>query len=192
MERMNNHNDHGIISSLLKRFPLFTNILPVYAVAAFMAYGWNIIHFLWKVPSWLLFLTLGEILSLLAYAMTAALVESLIILAAVLLIAFLLPESFFKRDFIVRATWLILAGYGGMMIMLSLNTTQGQVIGRYWSLLSLILPVLAGLAAYISTRVAFLRSAALWLSDQLIIFLFILVPASLISVITVLLRNLPR
>lgn len=190
MERMNSHNDHGTSSSLLKRFPLLTDILPVYAVAVFMAYGWNIIHFLWKVPSWLLFLTMGEILSLLAYAMSAALAESLVILAVVLLIAFLLPESFFKRDFIVRATWLILAGYGGMMIMLSLNTTYGDIIGRYWSLLSLILPVLAGFAAYISTRIAFLRSAALWLSDQLIIFLFILMPASLVAVVTVLIRNL--
>ena len=174
---------------MLKRFPPLNEILPVYAVVAAMAYGWNIFHFLWKVPSWLLFLSLGEILSLLSYALTAALSESFLILAALLLAAFLLPETVLKRDFIVRATWLVVVAYGGIMLLLSLDASYGSWTRRYWNLFSALFFILAILTAYASKSVAFLRSIALWLSDRLIVFLFILIPVSMISILAVIYRN---
>jgi hypothetical protein len=155
-----------------------------------MAYGWNLAHFLWKVPSWLLFLAPGEVLILSAYALTGALIESLVILAALALFSFLLPPRFFGNEFIVRAVWLTMIGYGGIMVLLTANASHRDLVGRYWDALSVLIAVLAVLAAYASTRVTWMRRAALWLSDQLTVFLFITIPVSFVSAVVVLFRIL--
>ena len=175
---------------MLKRLPSFANILPLYSVIAAMTYGWTISKFLWKLPSWLLFLNIGEALALFAYAMVSALVESLLILGILLLASLVLPAKFFKDEFIIRGAWFVMVAYGAMMIYLSLYTTQGQMLGAYWTAWFGGLLSLAVLAAYISPRIHFARSLALWLSDRLIIFLFIFIPTSVISLLVVIVRNL--
>ncbi|MEW5940980.1 MAG: hypothetical protein AB1750_15035, partial [Chloroflexota bacterium] len=56
-----------------------------------------------------------------------------------------------------------------------------------WSFAALLL---AALLAFLSSKLAFMRAFALWLSDQLQIFLFLLVPLTVVSLVAVVIRNL--
>ncbi len=56
------------MTRILRKFPAFSAILPVYAVIAVPVFGWTVTSWLWKLPSWLNFLTAGEITAIFFYA----------------------------------------------------------------------------------------------------------------------------
>ena len=173
-----------------KRLPAFGSILPVFAVIAFLVYGWTMIVFLWKLPSWILYLTLGEILVVFAYSMTAALLESLIFLGLLLFICMILPAAWMRDVFVTRGTFAALVALGAIMLYMYRYSVIGYDFISYlipWSLAGLGLTVLA---AFVAARVRFLVRAAAWLSDLVSVFLFLFLPISLISFVVVLYRNL--
>src|SRR6266540_3066119 len=179
------------MAGILRRFPNISAILPVYAVIAVPVFGWTINSWLWKLPSWLNFLTPGEIMGIFFYAMLTAFVESLFLCSFFLLLSFLLPPQMFRDQFIVRGTWLAL----GLAISILGNGvwrgmtrfTYAEISLTVWSMISL---VVIALLAFISTKVHFMVRAAEWISDRLIIFLYVLIPLSIISTLVVIVRNM--
>ena len=178
-------------SSLLRRFPAFNQILPVFAVIAFFAYGRTLFTFAFKFPAWLLFQPLGEILSNLAYGLAYNLYESLEILLAFLVICFILPARFFKDSFVVRGTWLAVTLLGSVLLYFKFYSSIGPDFLDYIYLWTGVTLPLAVLVAYLGGRISFLQKAALWFSDRVIIFVYLLVPASIISIVVVIVRNIP-
>ena len=84
------------MTRILRRFPAFSAILPVYAVIAVPVFGWTVTSWLWKLPSWLNFLTAGEITAIFFYAILTAFVESTLICILLLLLCFLLPAPSYE------------------------------------------------------------------------------------------------
>jgi hypothetical protein len=173
-----------------KRLPEFQSVLAVYAVIAVMFAGWTITAFLWKLSSWLLVLNLREIFTVFSYGMAADFLESLIILLILLAASALLPANLLHDDFVVRGTVLSMGIIGAMMAFLVAQMRFGSEGG-----LKLLIPpfiVLLGMALVLSRLAIFpwLRSAAIWLSDRLIIFLFILVPLFVVLSGYVIIRNI--
>lgn len=143
-----------------KRLPAFASILPVFAVIAFLVYGWTMIVFLWKLPSWILYLTLGEILAVFAYSMTFALLESFLILTLLLLACMALPPAWMRDAFVTRATFAVLVSLGSIMLYMARYAVVGYDFIRFlipWSLAAL---ALTGLAAFFSTRLRWMVRAA--------------------------------
>ena len=87
---------------LRDRIPPVAAILSVYAVIAFMVFGWTILNFLWEFSSWIFFLTTGEILTIFAYSMVSDLLESLVILGFLLLVCLILPGHWLRNVFSTR------------------------------------------------------------------------------------------
>ena len=175
---------------ITKRFPAFREIVPVYAVVAAFIYLWTLFVILWQVPSWLLSLTPGEILSITAYELVNCLIESLTFLIFLLIVTALLPPRLLKNDFIVRATWLTVGMLGSLVVFfLCLNFISATVYMRQtiWTIATILLSMLL---AHLSGRVTWMRNAANWVSDRLLIFLFLFLPLSAISLPVVILRNL--
>lgn len=175
---------------LKSRLPAFDAILPVFAVISFMVYGWTLVVFLWKVPSWMMFLTLGEILSVFAYSMTSALLESLAALAILLLASVLLPARWMRDVFVARGGVAALFGLGSIMLYMARLSVIGYAVLNYlfqWMWIALGLTLLL---VFLAPRLRFVVRAVAWISDRLIVFLFLLVPISLVSVIVVIVRNL--
>lgn len=175
---------------LKSRLPALDAILPVFAVISFLIYGWTLIVFMWKVPSWMMFLPFGEILVVLAYSMAACLVESLAALGILLLVCLVLPAEWMRDIFITRGTVAALFGLGSVMLYM----VRFSVVG-YSYLANLINWSSLGLAAtllftFLAPRLRVVVRAAAWLSDRLIVFLFLLVPFSLVSLLVVIYRNL--
>ena len=172
------------------RFPKFAEILPVYSVIATLVYGWELYRFAYRVPSWLHYVTMGELFGIFSYTMLQGLFESLLLLGILLLVCAMLPPRFFKDEFVVRGTAISLTFLGAIITYLVLFEALGpEYINRIelWTLGNFLFTILF---AWLAGRVRFLGAAMLWLSDRLLVFLFLLMPLSAIGVIVVLVRNI--
>ncbi len=175
---------------LKNRLPAFDAIVPVFAVIAFLVYGWTTVIFLWKIPSWIQFLILGEILAVFAYSMTAALLESLAILCVLLVVCLILPARWMRDVFVTRGTTAAVFMLGSIMLYMY----RFSVVG--YSFISSLLPwtvaglVLTLLLTFLSARLRGVVRAAAWISDRVTVFLFLLIPISLVSLVVVIYRNL--
>lgn len=168
-----------------KRLPPFSEIVPVFALVAFLFYGWSLVVFLWKVSGWIFFLNIGEITVILAYQLTTNLFESIIFVALLVFVAAALPGRFLKDDFSVRGGIVSVVLIGAMMLFLHFAATvrAGPSSGWvWWAAASLALSVFL---AWLSTRIRALDKAFSWMEDQLTVFLFLLLPLSLLSTVVV-------
>jgi hypothetical protein len=175
---------------LKSRLPASSAILPVFAVISFLVYGWTLVIFFWKLPSWVMFLTLDEILVNLAYAMTAALLESLAVLGLFLLLSILLPAAMMKDVFVTRGTVAALIGLGSIMLYMYRFSEVGYSFLDdllLWNLSSLALTLLL---TFLAPRLNFIVRLAAWTSDRVTVFVYLFLPISALSLIVVLYRNL--
>jgi hypothetical protein len=78
--------------------------VQVLAVTAFPIYVWAILNFLRDVPNLLLKLNTWAVVSVLAYVLVFALLESLVVFIIFLVLSILLPAGWLRQQLVVRAT----------------------------------------------------------------------------------------
>ena len=173
----------------LDRLPSLQENIRVYAVIAAFLYSWTILWLFWELPSWLNFLTVGEIVPIFAYGLATDFLESLLALAGLNLLCLLLPRRWLRETFVPRGFLLVALGLSYlMMITYWLGKEAVYPAGlEYWSLLILVLLLPFSLYA---GRVPFIRNLTESVADRLTVFLYLLVPLSVISLLYVILRNL--
>ncbi|MEW5938620.1 MAG: hypothetical protein AB1750_03060 [Chloroflexota bacterium] len=162
------------------RLPPPGEIVPVYALVAFALYGWTLFHFVWKVPSWLYFLGVGEVLILLARAIFTNLLESVAFTALILGLCIFLPAKFLRNRFVLRGGALavaLLAWIAYFDIIASLIVPPVSILIGWTALVLVTVPMLVYLAGRFSVVERFL----LWLGDRLIVFLYLTIPLGLLS-----------
>ncbi len=172
-----------------RRVPSWAQVIPVYGVIVIMVYAWTLLWFFWKVPGWLYYLNVGEILSTLAYEFASNFAESLIVLCVPLLLALVLPRKWFRDVFIARGAALCMSALGYMMLLayqFNDKDTYPAAFLKPWTLLLVLIGI--AMVVYLSGRVALLRKVLEALADRLSIFAYILVPLSLISLLVVIIR----
>ena len=172
------------------RLPAQNDILPVLAVISFMVYGWTLVVFLWKVPSWVMYLTTGQILVVLAYSMTATMLESLVVLGIILILCLLLPARWLRDVFITRGSVAAILGLGTIMFFMYRFSLEGYSYISNLIAWSLVGAAVTLLLAFLSTRSKSIVKAAWWISDRMMVFLYLFIPISLISMLVVLYRNI--
>lgn len=172
-----------------KRLPEFQSILQVYAVIAVMFAGWTITAFLWKLSAWLLLLNLGEIAAIFSYAMAANFLESLLLLFLLLAACALLPTRILRDDFVVRGTILSTGLIGSLMVFVGSHMQFGIESGLRLFLAPLGVLLLMSILLHYSSTFPPVRSTAMWLSDRVVVFLFVLVPLFVIVAVYVIYRN---
>ncbi len=145
--------------------------------------------FLWKLSAWLLLLNLGEILTILSYALAANFLESLIVLSVLLAVCALLPAAVLRDDFVVRGAILALGLVGSLMAFVGAEVQLGFDNGFKLLLAPLAILLLTGFLLRRSATYHRLRLAAMWLTDRVVIFLFVLLPLFAIGSVYVILRN---
>jgi hypothetical protein len=182
-----------IVSKFVGRFPKVKEVIPVFAVVAFPIYAWTTSIWLWKLPSWLLFLTPLEIAAVFSYAMMAVLVECILAFSLILLIALILPPRLFQDAFLVRGSWMAI-GLNLCFLGNGARKLTGAISGfklasiplATWSWIGIFVVLLL---VFLSTRFRFMASFAAWLSERLVIFLYLQIPVSILSIIVVIVRN---
>ncbi|HLF74478.1 MAG TPA: hypothetical protein VI524_09040 [Anaerolineales bacterium] len=173
--------------ALRRKIPPLQQILIVYATITFLVYGWASVAFFWKVPSWLYFLSLGEIAAILAYALASSFVESIMLLFFLLVAGLVLPSRWLSDKFAANGTiiiysltfWVLLFNMSSLIQL----PTSGDVL-----LFAVGSPLTAGLAIVLSTRSSRVPSLLTALGNRLTIFLYVWLPAGLAGICVVILR----
>jgi hypothetical protein len=176
---------------LLKRIPRREQVLPVYAMIVQIIYIWTILWFFWKLPSLLYHMNVGEILASLSYVLVTNLLESLVILCAPLAMSILLPVTWFRDSFIVRGTALVVPGLGYLMYIANHFQSRNEypaIFFKGWAV-SLAFVILFAFV-FIAGKVTFLRKIFEFLADRAVVFLYIFIPLSLISIFSIVFRIL--
>ena len=181
------------MTQMLKRLPNRQAILQVYAVIAVMFSAWTISAFLWKLSAWLLILNIGEIFTVFSYSMVANLLESLTVLLLLLAICALLPASILRDEFVVRGTILAVGLIGSLMAFVKLHMEFGIQSGNKLLIGPLVVLLLTAILLGIPAKfrfVHFLHRAVQWISDRMLVFLYILVPLFVILLTYVVFRTI--
>ncbi len=169
---------------MISRLPKLRQIAPVYAVIVLMIYGWTTIWFLWKVPSWLFFMTVNEIFDVFAFAMLNAFLESLVVLSAPVLLSLVLPEKWFHELFVSRGASFVFLWLAYIMFFAFQFQEE-----TYPKLLLFLTPgvfiVILGLV-YLSGKWPFARRVVEAFADRCVVFLYLSIPISSLAVLVVL------
>ena len=174
---------------LRSRFSSFQKNLSVYAVIVTLLCGWTLRWLGWKLPSWLHYLTGGEIAIMFVYAFATVFLESLFVLAILNIFAALLPKAWFLDSFVVNGTLLCSSGLGYLMYFASKFRREMDIPTEllYWFPM-VILGTL--LFSFLVRKVGILVEFFEKLADRLTVFLYLFVPFGIISLLIVLVRNL--
>lgn len=175
--------------AIFNRIPKQNEIVPVYAIIVIMVYGWTILKFSYNVSGWLYFLNIGEVMSVFAYTMVVNLLESLVVLLGVVAIGVVLPRKWFSDAFIARGAVLSALMLGLMMYVAAQFSSKDYYPAEIVRWLPAILSLM-GLVIYFFGRAQFLRKVIEFFADRAIIFLYISIPVSILSLIAVLIQNI--
>jgi len=175
--------------AIYNRIPKQNEIVPVYAIIVIMVYGWTILKFSYNVSGWLYFLNIGEVMSVFAYTMVVNLLESLVVLLGVVAIGVVLPRKWFSDAFIARGAVLSALMLGLMMYVATQFSSKDYYPAEIVRWLPAIFSLM-GLVVYFFGRIQFLRKVIEFFADRAIIFLYISIPVSILSLIAVLIQNI--
>jgi hypothetical protein len=179
----------GRILSITNKIPKFEEIAPVYAVIVMMIYPWTLTRFFWKLSSWILFASVGDLAALFAYMVVVNFVESILVLLVPLAMSVVLPRKWFYDRFKTRSIALVLFGLGFLMYLdrnLHADAPFPLILVRWIPMAAVAILVLV----FLVDQVGFLRRVLDELANRLTVFLYISIPVSVIALLVVLIRNI--
>jgi len=173
--------------AIYKRLPSLRQITSVYAVIVLAVYSWTILHFFWKLTGWLYYLSIGEILTILAYSLTVNLFESLLVLCIPLGLSLFLPRIWFANTFVSSGVIIAITVLGYSAFLL----TQFQSSDGYPNSLVRLIPIVfiaSVIFAILASKAKLMLQVIDFFAEQATIFLYVSIPLSLISIVVVLVR----
>jgi hypothetical protein len=168
------------------------SILGVYAVIVILVYSWTLFTSFYKLPSWLFYLSIGQILSVYAYSFSIDLIESIIALAGILLLNFTIFLALKnKEEFQSRSIILAVILLGTSMLRLALFQNYEDINAFLSSeLLWWIIAIPLGLIlAVFAPRIKMVRTLLEGFAERATVFVYIYIPLSILSLIVVFIRN---
>jgi hypothetical protein len=100
-----------------RKIPKLDDIAPVYAVIVMMIYPWTLSRFFWKLSSWILFASVGDLTVFFAYMVVVNLLESVLVLLVPILMSIILPQKWFYDQFKTKSISLVLLGLGYLIYL---------------------------------------------------------------------------
>jgi hypothetical protein len=178
------------MNKLIARLPDGRSIIGVYSAAVFLVYGWTLLASFWKVPSWLFYLKVGELLSIYAYALAVNFAESLILLVVMVLPGLILPKSWWNARFKTFGTLWITVLMGSIMIRLYTNRApeywEDFVYNQWgWWGYTLLLGIVL---SFLFTKFSLLRNGLEALVDRLVVFLYLYLPLTVVAILVLIVR----
>ena len=165
-------------------------LTPVYAVIVAFVYIWSAFQFFWRIPSWLKFSSLNEIAVMYCYVASVNLFESLTILAIIVVVFLLLPVKWGYDQYIIKASLMAAVGLG-ILAYRDYGVYPEKV---FYELPLYQLAVFGTIEAFILVfpfnKIPILSRIVESLADRFVIFLYVTIPVSILSLTVVILRNL--
>jgi hypothetical protein len=163
-------------------------VISVFAVNVAILYTWALVATMKDFSrNWILYLTISESLAETTYILTATLLESLLMLVILFAIRFLLPQKITGDRFIRYGSVISAAFLGWLMFRTTLIIGLGGAYAVIWqnSIIAAALVLII-----LSERIQVVRKMIESIADRCVVFLYIYLPLSLISLIVVALRNI--
>ncbi len=172
-----------------KRMPSLHQMAAVYGFIVLVVYGWTIYWYFWKLPSWMYFMSVGELLTAYAYALPVNLLESLLLFSIPFLLALLLPPRWSRDQFVAQGTALTILTTVVLVKYLSVITAiRALPPGLNWMFPLAVTSIL--LIAFLVGKIKFLSKILEEIANRAVIFLYVFLPLSVLALIVVLIRNL--
>ncbi|MDD2921509.1 MAG: hypothetical protein PHQ36_04415 [Anaerolineales bacterium] len=169
------------------------DVLGAYAVIVLLVYSWTLITSFYKFPSWMFYLTLGQIGAIYAYAFSINFIESIVTLAGVSFLEFTLflflknKEEILPRSILAA---LILLGTAMWRLVLfqdyvdSAAFVSGEL--KWW-----LLTFAVGAPAVIfAAKIKWIKKILEGLADRALVFLYIYLPLTALAIVVVIIRNI--
>jgi predicted membrane channel-forming protein YqfA (hemolysin III family) len=155
----------------------------------FPVYSWTNLWFLHKLPSWVLFVELWDILGIFAYVQAFALMESTVLFLFLVVLALILPAQSFGESLVDYGSILMLIHASWILV---LHVVGGEIFGwgrgKVLLLLALYLASV-GVSLALVHRSSHIAKLLQMLADRLVVMLYIYVPLGTLGLVFVLLRN---
>jgi hypothetical protein len=186
------------LDMLRRKLPGRAEVLSVFNVLIFVVFGWSIRGFLFEIPSFLLYLNLGDMAAVVFYMMAFAFLECIFLTGGLVLVSLILPSNWFKTGF----------GYKGFLIILVATSCfilfQGYYkVGFFQNFLnndySPLRPVLIGMGSglvvlgglfWLFHNRPRLQKYLSTFIEQFSVFSYIYVPLGVIGILVVFVRNI--
>lgn len=178
-----------IVEFFRSRLPSKENTLQLFGVIVTLFYSYTILSSLMDFSkNWVLYLNIGDLVGIFAYILAGTFLECLLLLGVLVLIAFILPSKLLADKFTIYGTVLVISLTGSLIYLYSQASAYDILAKSYlwfraFASGSVILLVLTELFPFIRRTISFL-------SERFVVFLYIYIPLSIISIFIVILRNL--
>jgi hypothetical protein len=172
--------------AIFNRIPKREQIAAVYSVIVLVIYTWTMLAFLWRVSGWLYFLNIPEILIALGNTLAVNFLESLMVLIVPVVLAVILPKKWFADAFVARGVTLVLPLLIYMIyVAYQLEDTDALDYPNMVLNLAPVVFIASLVLAFFIGKISIIRKAIENFADRSIIFLYISIPASIISVLMI-------
>lgn len=176
------------------KLPSQQEALAVFSVILFVVFSWTLYRTFWWVPSWLEYLSIWGVLTIIAYALAFALFESLVVMGVMCLLSLVLPRRTFKDLFVVQGSTLaLILGVGAFLVQRNVSVIYQLELEQTLLVPALILAgivLLVLILAVVFQNIQVLSRLVLMMADRMTIFAYLYVPLGLVGLVVVLARNL--
>lgn len=174
---------------LAKRIPSIQRLSATFGLILFVIHTWSIWQFLYRVPSYLMYLDIINLLAVFAYYMGFALLESLILLIILIFVAMILPTDWYAINFdAMNLPIVLISAISAVGFQKQLgNAYEGiNPIIQWLGSTLLMISCLAILTRTLSN----LRNFSSKVMDRISIMIYLYLPIGLFSLLVVMYRNL--
>jgi hypothetical protein len=84
------------------------SLLQLFVYCAFPIHVWTIVNMFLDIPAWLVYMTSWELVGTIAYTLTFALLETLVVFTPLLVVGVFLPHKWYGEWFLAAASLLLL------------------------------------------------------------------------------------
>jgi hypothetical protein len=155
----------------------------------FLIQIWSIYNVLRAVPSWALAMDSWTLVGTIAYTQAFALIESLLIMAFLVMLAFILPGGLYRDRFVAQSSVALFLAAGGAILAHFKGVELGIWSTRGFMIWSAILLVLIGVTSLILARFDGLRKEIESLAERMQVLATVYIVMGVLSVMIVIIRN---
>jgi hypothetical protein len=178
------------LEAVKKRLISRDDVIVVFAASVFVVHIWSIYTLLKEIPAWILRLSYWELVGVISYTLLFALVESMIVLAFLIILAVLLPARIFRDRFISISTiFVFLAALWIIPVRLYENTI------RSWGMIGVLGVLFLAMISFVIAYLVVLKSQKVEQSINAIVqrvtlLAYIYVFVDIVAMIVVISRNI--
>lgn len=176
---------------IYQKIPNKRQLAQVFAVASFMIYGWTTYRLIQKLPSWLYYLNIQEILANYSHTLVFNFLEVLIFTSLILLLNFLLPAKLFMEKFVARGSLFSIFSLG-YLIYLALAIGDSKSLQFPMELFDWVPWVFLAilLLAILLPWIKLVQKMMEELADRAVVFLYILLPLTGLGILLFTFNNM--